>query len=1378
MPRWIRQLFRSTPVAPVVKPRTRLGFQQLEDRVVPAVTVSALDPLFDTDGKQTYNAAGTNKDDDGRAVAIQTDGKIVVAGSVQQGTGDYAWLIWRYNPDGTLDNSFGSSGLIGIEFPADGGTTLDARANAVVIQADGKIVVGGYSETVTTGKDMTIVRLTTNGVIDTSFDADGIWNRPTRLAGEDQVTALAVQPDGQIVLAGWRTATAPDTEFIVTRLSTAGVIDGNIDMNIAFDLGNGNTDKANAVAIQADGKILVAGSATTSSFGTDMAVARINTNGSLDTTFDGDGRLSLRFVDGVFFDSATGLAIQSDGKILIGGSGQLSAANAIDFGFIRLNTNGSYDTTFDTDGKQTANFDGNDIPNAMVVQTDGKIVLAGTSIPIGSTDSDPLLVRVNSNGSLDTTFDGDGMKRYPFDLGGSNADTFKGVALDTSGRIVAVGSAQSASNGTDVAIVRAFGRDIPLVVDTNADGIDGNLATGKLTLREAIALANIQNDADTITFTSALNAATITLGSQLLLSTAVAIQGGTTGVTISGNNATRLFTIDDGIGTQQAVSMSGLHLTAGNASGEGGAIFNREALTINNSALSANAANSYGGAIRNADNSSLTVNNSTFANNKANSAGGAIYNSGTLTLTNSTVSGNRADNDNAGGETGGGIGTFNGSGSTTTLRNTIVYGNTRINDTTFDNLGEKNVEFASSINNLIGSPGIGGLTPGVNGNIIGAPLPQLGTFGLNGGLTPVFPLVAGSVAINAGSNSAASGLGTDQHGSARVRFGTVDIGAFEFVATAPTALVVDNTGDAFDGDFSAGKLTLREAVEIANSKTGADTITFAAGLGDVVLTSAELVLLDTTGATTINGPSGGTQVVRRSSASGISDFRIFSVNSGATAIFNNLTISNGKAGSGGGIRNSGTTTIMASKVSGNQVTNEGGGIYTEGTLTITNSEISGNTAGTFGGGVHNQSGTTTVLGTTISGNTGVFGGGAANMAGQTMTFTNATLSGNTGTNQGGGLFTRGTTTLTNSTITANTGTGGGLFIESGTTTLNNTIVSGNKQGTTPSDVNGAVVNTSANNLVGVNTSLTGITNGTNNNQIGTAATPIDPLLQPLANNGGLTKTHALGQNSPALGKGITTVANYSVYDQRGAARDNGTPDIGAYEVNHPLATVGAPTTLAGLFQPKPSASANEAFVKGLYQSTLLRAPDAAGLAGWVSQLNSGTSRSTVANGFVNSTENRRAQVTFYYRYFLSREPDTAGLNGWVSQLQAGADEGQVMTGFILSNEFSGQNNNSQFVNLMYYALLSRQADSAGFNGWLNALNGGMSRATVVNAFLRSEEGLNRVVDGMFQVYLKRYGTTGDLGAYRTFLNTNTFGQAATLMLASAEFFTNAGNHLS
>ncbi len=1052
MPPWIRQLFRRTPVAPVVKsPRARLGVLTLEDRVVPAVTASALDPLFNGTGMQAYNLAASNRDDVGNAVAMQADGKIVVAGYDSFATGSFPndndWGVWRYNPNGSLDTSFGSGGYVNVGFSADGGTTLDSRARAVAIQSDGKIVVGGYSTTASKGRDVTVIRLDVNGSLDSTFGTNGIWNRPTRVNGADEVSAIALQPDGKMVLAGYRTFVGPDTDFIVTRLSSTGVIDPTLDTFVTFDLGGGHADTANALAIQSDGMIVVAGTATTTSTGTDIVVARLTSAGALDTTFDGNGKLILRFDPGNFPDVATGVAIQSDGKIVLGGTVRTATSVGTDVGVVRLNTNGTFDTTFDGDGKQTIPYLGDDAANALALQPDGKIVLGGvTNAHVA--DSDMLLARVNADGTLDSSFNS-GTRRYAFDLGGAFTDKLLGLALDPSGRVVAVGSASTASNGTDLAMLRVFGRDIPLVVDTTTDVTDGNLAAGSFTLREAIDLANLNGDADAISFTEGLNGRTITLGgTRLEVRRPVSITGPSTGVTIDANLGSQVFYFD----------------------------------------------------------------------------------------------------------------------------------------------GRTNGTYPASLRNLT-------ITRGQSG--------------------------------------------------------------------------VDDEED-FDG---------------------ADTAAFGAGI----------------------------------------------VNNQTDLTLSTVTVSNNV---GGG---------------------EGGGIFNwqgaNSKLTITNSLVTGNSTTSGGGGLFNwTSATVTAVNTTFSGNTSAGWGGAIFQTGGAITLTNVTATLNRADSDNNG-----------------SGTGGFIHIASGTVTMHNSIIAGNARGpSTPDEIGGALNLASSNNVIAHPGTAGGLTNGTNGNQLG-----VNPLLGALVDNGGLTRTHALGQNSPALGKASSTVAGYSVYDQRGTARDLGAADIGAYEVQHPLAPVGVPTTNAALFAPKPSATANEAFVKGLYHATLLRAPDAGGQATWLTNLANGMSRDTVANGFVNSTENRRNQVTFFYRYFLSREPDTGGLNGWVTFLQSGADEGEVLTGFILSAEFSGNNNNAQFVNLMYYALLGRAADTAGFNDWVNRLNTGTSRADVVRDFLRSEEGLNRVVRSLFQAYLKREADAGGLNSFRTqLLSGSTFGQVAVSILGGQEFFNNAAANMT
>ena len=171
------------------------------------------------------------------------------------------------------------------------------------------------------------------------------------------------------------------------------------------------------MAIQADGKILVAGVGMRN-----FAVARYNSNGTLDTSFDGDGKLTTDFGGS---DYVSGMAIQADGKIVVAGG-----SNS-DFAVARYNSNGTLDTSFDGDGKLTTDFRGYDLANTMAIQADGKILVAGGS------DSDFAVARYNSNGTLDTSFDGDGKLRINFSDGYDFANS---MAIQTDGRIVLAGT--------------------------------------------------------------------------------------------------------------------------------------------------------------------------------------------------------------------------------------------------------------------------------------------------------------------------------------------------------------------------------------------------------------------------------------------------------------------------------------------------------------------------------------------------------------------------------------------------------------------------------------------------------------------------------------------------------------------------------------------------------------------------------------------------------------------------------------------------------------------------------------------------------------------------------------------------------------------------
>ncbi|MCE9560458.1 MAG: right-handed parallel beta-helix repeat-containing protein, partial [Planctomycetes bacterium] len=701
-------------------------------------------------------------------------------------------------------------------------------------------------------------------------------------------------------------------------------------------------------------------------------------------------------------------------------------------------------------------------------------------------------------------------------------------------------------------------------VNSTGDSSTGSGNAGSL--RYCIGQANSTPGADTITFDATVFATrqTITLnGKQLALSDttgATTITGPAAGVTISGTNAFGVLAVDASV----TASLSGLTITKGNtvvttgsSQHDGGGILNLGTLSLTNCTITDNTASQGGGVF---NSGTLTLSNSTVTGNLADVAGGGVFNKGTLTLSNSTISGNSASNNFGGG-------VYNRGGGTATVTNSTITGNTcgvgggvynggtlaltnctiSANSATRNNSGGglRNISkvtltntiiaaqtvgtditgnvVVTSENNLIGDgTGALGLTNGTNGNQIGttaAPInPLLAALGNYGGLTKTMALFPGSPAIDAGTSIGAPL--TDQRGVSRS--GSVDIGAFEvgngFVGKE---LVVDNTSDIDDGNFTAGNLTLREAVDLANVPSGVNTITFDpvvfATPKTITLTNGQLALLDTTGVTTITGPTAGVTI------SGNNLSGVFSVAAKVTASLSGLTITKGNnPQKGGGVSNLGTLTLTNSTVSGNHGLG-GGGVYNGGTLTLMNSTISGNT-----------------------GANGSNGGGLYNVFMSTMSLTNCTITGNSTPGRGGGVYSayETTLTLTNCTITGNDADTGGGGVRSGGSakvTLTNTIVADQTGG---GDVSGTVAGTSANNLIGDKTGLSGILNGVNGNQIGTEFNPIDPLLGPLAFNGGPTQTMALLVGSPAINAGTSVGAPPT--DQRGFPRIGGVA-IGAFE---------------------------------------------------------------------------------------------------------------------------------------------------------------------------------------------------------------------------------------
>ncbi|MCP4387141.1 MAG: DUF642 domain-containing protein, partial [Gammaproteobacteria bacterium] len=229
----------------------------------------------------TATGSGADK---GRAVTVQSDGKILVAGYSHNGS-DYDFALTRYNADGTLDTSFG--GGDGVATTAVG--SADDYAQKVALQSDGKILVSGSSWN-GTDYEFAVVRYNADGTLDTSFDTDGKVTVDLT-AGDDDAYGMAVQDDGKILVSG----TDGNLDFTVVRINTDGSLDTSFDTDgiVTIDFPYGGSDFGDQVFVQSDGKILLSGRADASAGNADFALARLNSDGSLDTSFGGgDGMVT------------------------------------------------------------------------------------------------------------------------------------------------------------------------------------------------------------------------------------------------------------------------------------------------------------------------------------------------------------------------------------------------------------------------------------------------------------------------------------------------------------------------------------------------------------------------------------------------------------------------------------------------------------------------------------------------------------------------------------------------------------------------------------------------------------------------------------------------------------------------------------------------------------------------------------------------------------------------------------------------------------------------------------------------------------------------------------------------------------------------------
>ena len=814
---------------------------QTQVGVVRLNTDGSLDNSFDGDGYAQINISqlefGVSESSSAVDVVIQSDGRIVIAANATNAAdGQNRAAVLRLNSNGSLDNTFGSNGIAAFPLEAPGFT----NAQSVLLQSDGNlVVVGNASRNINTNfnQDVLVFRvLSSNGGLDPNFNSGNLLTlAPTTLErgtadNVDSAIRAALQADGRVVIVG----NAADTNFtasdvLALRLNADGTLDNSFGGNgVVLTNVNGGEDAARAVAIQANGRIVVAGFAdrSASDAANDSLILRYNADGSLDTTWSGDGILTVtNGVSGA--EEAYDVALQSTGRVLVAASNGAATFNQEDF-FIM-------------------GFEGDPPPSTVSLSTvTPSITEGGTAgsftITRTTTTTGALTVTLTIDGSSSTTSGDYSLSGASVSVNGSNLtvvipDGQTSVTLNMQALAEAIGFAEAAetlrlnlatgtgytisgTNNNATVTIGANGTIVTATGDSTTTYIEGSL-------RQAVLNANAFDGADTITFAGTTFADTtpdtITLaGTELNITGSTTITGtGADRLTVSGNNGSRIFNIANG----NTMTLEGITLSNGRTAADGGAVFNAGALTIRNSTLRNNRADDDGGAIANGG--TLILENSTLSGNTAigtsiTSGGGAVINfqNANATLTSSTISGNSARNgggirndgtltlqnvtvtDNT--ATVGDVGGVANTTGTTTLRNTIIAGNIDAiaSPNNLPDVGSLLLNtFIDNGNNLIGVlEGFNSVDQSTTqtGTLANPLNPLLAPLGDYGGPTQTHALLPGSRAIDAGNAIAAPA--TDQRGISRV--GAVDIGAFESRGFSLALVSGDNQIANLGGSFT------------------------------------------------------------------------------------------------------------------------------------------------------------------------------------------------------------------------------------------------------------------------------------------------------------------------------------------------------------------------------------------------------------------------------------------------------------------------------------------------------------------------------------------------------------------------------------------------
>ncbi|HKQ06907.1 MAG TPA: hypothetical protein VJ464_17375 [Blastocatellia bacterium] len=416
-----------------------------------------LDPTFGTGGKIVITAPQGPKAL--RAIAIQRDGKVIVAGwganPPPQTFTDVA--LARYNPDGSLDQTFGTGGYILNPFSYD-----PDEVYAIGIQSNGKIVIGGKTSNSMGKPFWLLARYTADGHLDTTFGLNGIIRGPD----DSVIYNLAILPDDRIVTVGsaYQFSYLPSGTYL-TRFNADGGHDSSFNGNGYVLTPYGLFGyPGTALAVQPDGKIIIGG-------GSSFTMMRYNTDGSVDMNFGTGGVATASFAKP--YAVITALGLQSDGRIVAAGyAGDVNGP--FDFALTRFKYNGAVDKSFNG-GKVTTDFSGeDDAARALIIQPDGRPVAVGYASHQGNYDF--ALARYNWDGSLDSTFGSGG--KVTTDFAGGNDQAYA-AALQSDGKIIAAGNASNPFLKGALARYSGDGFDLTLQDEGNGNILQINSATGQ-----------------------------------------------------------------------------------------------------------------------------------------------------------------------------------------------------------------------------------------------------------------------------------------------------------------------------------------------------------------------------------------------------------------------------------------------------------------------------------------------------------------------------------------------------------------------------------------------------------------------------------------------------------------------------------------------------------------------------------------------------------------------------------------------------------------------------------------------------------------------------------------------------------------------------------